>query len=921
MPEKTGVKSLKETVQLPKTDFPMKGNLPENEPKMIAHWTNTRLYQKILEKNQNKPSFTMPDGPPYANSEIHIGTALNKCLKDFTIKYRNMAGFKAAFIPGWDCHGLPIEQRVSKELGAARKDKTAADMRKLCRAEAHKWIDKQRQQFVRLGILADWENPYLTMDAAYEAEEVRELARCLERGVLYRGEKPVYWCPALQTALAEAEVEYHEVTSPSIFVKFDMTEAAKKFGQFAKPVSVLIWTTTPWTLPANLAVSLHPDYTYGFYDSGSEYLMLASDLKESVEKITGIQLQQIGKTVVGKEFEGLRARHPFLPQDSIFVLGTHVTLDAGTGAVHTAPGHGQDDYQVGLRYGLPAYSPVDAQGKYTADVKEWVGVKIWDANPLVVKKLEELGRLFHFSQVKHQYPHNWRSKTPLIFRATPQWFIAMDLPEQNLRQQALNAMQDIQFFPAWGEARLRSMIENRPDWCLSRQRIWGVPIPVFFCRGCGHHLAKPEVMYRVADAMEKGNGIDTYYEQAESAFTHGHACEKCGKTEFKRGEDILDVWFDSGVCHAAVQSRRDGLQVPADIYLEGSDQHRGWFQTSLLSSLASTGKAPFRALVTHGFVNDDKGRKMSKSLGNVVDPNDISAKLGAEIVRLWAAYEDFGQDLGCGPEIFQRVTETYRRFRNTMRFILGNLNDFDPAQDLIPVHSMQPLDQWILTRLNELIRKTTDAYDQYEFYRVYHALNLFFTVDLSAGYADMLKDRLYTWKKDGSARRSAQSALYHIIDTTLRIMAPITSFLSEEVYGYLPGKKAESIFMLDFPTPNPKWDNEKLVDDIKILFELRAEASQKLEGLRREKVIGSSLDAQLLIAATPDLFAQLERMRTMLSEFFIVSQVELKKAPQTEVTPSRAEGEKCERCWYYSTDLGQNQNYPTLCAKCVQALT
>jgi isoleucyl-tRNA synthetase len=923
---------IKDTLNLPATDFPMKGNLPEREPQMIASWLKNGLYEKILKKNEGRPNYTLPDGPPYANGDIHIGHVLNKCLKDFTIKYRNMAGFQAAFIPGWDCHGLPIEHKVTKELGPKRKEKTDAEIRELCRQEAKKWVNRQREEFIRLGILADWDHPYLTLQPEYEAEEVRELARCLERGIMYRGEKPVYWCPTLQTALADTEVEYHTHKSPSIYVTFTIEKGLEQIlsgdalttvTATGLPVSAVIWTTTPWTLPANLGIAFNADFDYGFFATATDVLVIAKELREAVEKDTGLELRDLGVHVKGARFEGGAAKHPFIDRESVFVLGDHVGLDAGTGLVHTAPGHGQEDYQVGLKYGLKILSPVDEAGCYTNDVPEIPGlalrgVKIWDANPMVVEHLKSTGHLLSHKVLEHQYPHNWRSKTPLIFRATPQWFLAMDDERFSVREAALKAVDQVKFVPAWGESRLRAMIENRPDWCLSRQRIWGVPIPAFYCRSCGEALIKTEILLKVADAMEKEGGIEAYHKHSEADFTAGHSCVKCGGQDFRRGMDILDVWFDSGVCHAAVQERRAGLSNPADVYLEGSDQHRGWFQTSLLSSIASKGTAPFKALVTHGFVNDERGRKMSKSLGNVVDPADITKKSGAEILRLWASYEDFGQDLGCGPEVFARVTETYRRFRNTMRFLLGNIGDFDPAKDSVPFEKMTPLDRWALGRMGEMIRKSQAGYEGFEFYKVYHALNNFFTVDLSAGYLDMLKDRLYTWKKDGLERRSSQTVLYTMLKTLVTVMAPITSFLAEEVLSYMPGEKPESVFLLDFPQPEEKWDDEALSREIAVLFEVRSDVSKSLEALRQDKVIGSGLDAQVILTADGVRFEALKRHESWLSEFFIVSQVALKMGGY-RVETKKAAGEKCERCWYYSTELGPMAG-AQVCPKCAKAL-
>ncbi len=912
---------LKNTLNLPITDFPMKANLAEKEPQAIAGWNERKLYHKILQKNSARPKFVMPDGPPYANGNIHIGHVLNKCLKDFVVKYKNMSGYRAAFIPGWDCHGLPIEHKVTKELGPKRKEKSEADIRELCRQEAKKWIEIQKNQFMRLGILGEWENPYLTLDPAYEAEEVRELARCLKNGVLYRGEKPVYWCPTLQTALAEAEVEYAPHKSHSIYVKFFMDKGLEKFSSklLKKPTAVVIWTTTPWTLPANLGIAFHPDFEYQFFETEENYLLIATQLKEAFEKETGVTLTPTGIKTKGAELDRLTAKHPFIARESLFVLGDHVSADAGTGAVHTAPGHGQDDYKVGLKYGLKVLSPVDAAGRYTDEVPEYQGKQIFEMNPVIVERLRESGHLISARIFEHSYPHNWRSLTPLIFRATPQWFLGMDLESNPIRKKALAALKEIQFVPKWGESRIRSMIENRPDWTLSRQRIWGVPIPVFYCEKCDQEILEVAVMEKVADLMEKNGGIEAYHKLPIKDFIGDRKCKKCGHNEFKRGQDILDVWFDSGACHAAVQSRRSDLASPADIYLEGSDQHRGWFQTSLLSSIASTGKAPFKALVTHGFVNDAKGRKMSKSLGNVIDPADIWKKDGAEILRLWAAYEDFGDDLSCGPESFQRVTESYRKFRNTIRFMLGNLGDFKPEKDQVAYSELTALDQLALSKLNDLIAKSTDAYEKYEFFKVYHLLNNFFTVDLSAAYLDMLKDRLYTWRKDSLERRSSQTVIFELLGNLIRIMAPITSFLSEETLTYMPGNKAESIFLLDYPKTNAKWDNSQLKIEFEKLFELRSEVSKALEELRREKIIGSGLDARLEITAEGDSYKVLKKYENNLSEYYIVSQVNLSQGP-AKISVSKAKGQKCERCWYFDEKIGLSPKFPTVCPKCVRAL-
>ena len=911
----------KDTINLPKTAFPMKGNLPTTEPKRIEKWAES-TYQKIIEQNKDKPLFVMPDGPPYANGNIHLGHVLNKVLKDIVIKYKNMSGHKAVFIPGWDCHGLPIELKVTKKLGSKRKEMSDEQVRDLCRQEALKWVNEQRQQFVRLGILADWKNPYLTLHPHYEAEEVRVLAQIHKNGILYRGEKPVNWCPALQTALAAAEVEYHDHTSPSIYVKFNLQDDAIQKLQLEAKTSIVIWTTTPWTLPANLAIALHKDFEYGLYKCNDEHIVIATELKEKVEQDCEIELQLI-KTLKGSEFEGLAARHPFLDQNSQLVLGDHVTLEAGSGCVHTAPGHGLDDYQVGLKYGLPVYSPVDPAGRYTSDFKKYEGVKIWDANDKIVEDLKASEHLLGYKKISHSYPHNPRTKTPLIFRATPQWFVRMDDAKYNLREKALQAThEDIAFYPQWGQQRLHSMLTHSPDWCLSRQRIWGVPIPVFYCKSCGHELINSDVMMAVADKIEAcDKGLEAYFSEPVESFIGNHQCSSCGHTEFKRGEDILDVWFDSGVCHTAVQKKRDGLSFPADIYLEGSDQHRGWFQTSLLSSLASDGQPPYKALVTHGFVNDAQGHKMSKSKGNVIDPADVIKKSGAEILRLWVAYEDYGQDVNISNEMFQRVTETYRRIRNTMRFFLGNLNDFNYETDRVEFKDMPALDRWALIQLNELIEKTETAYENFDFYKVYHALNHYFTVVLSATYLDIIKDRLYTWKTDGLPRRASQTVLFESLSHLLRIMAPILSFLAEETYEFLPGNKKESVFLESFPKVRPEWNDNAISENFSRLLEIRSEASKVLEDLRKNKTIGSSLDARLKLNLKGKDFELLQKFSEKeLREIFIVSQLEFKKSEQDNISAEKATGQKCVRCWNYSEEIGQDSKWTDICPKCIEAL-
>lgn len=918
----------KNTIRLPQTDFPMKGDLPINEPKIIAKWDSDKIYEKIQLKNRNNPGFTVPDGPPYANGSIHIGHALNKSLKDFVLKYKSMKGFAAPFIPGWDCHGLPIEHKVMKDLADKKIVKTDHEVLALCREEAGKWVNHQREQFKRLGVLADWANPYLTMSKQYESAEVREFAKAFKRGVIYQGVKPVYWNWTLKTALADAEVEYHDHKSPSIYVKFDVTDAEtlKKLGNPKGKTAIVIWTTTPWTLPANVAVCFHPDFEYAVYNNGTENLVIAKKLKETFEKEMTMTLSEV-TSFKGSDVDLGKARHPFLDRDSILVLGLHVSADAGTGCVHTAPGHGADDFRVGQKYGLPTLCPVDDAGKFTEEFPEMQGMNIFKANPLIVEKLRASNHLLKFTEFVHSYPHCWRSKTPLIFRTTAQWFIGIDQEETQIRKKTLKALDDVQFFPDWGRARFQAMMENRPDWCLSRQRIWGVPIPILTCIATGEPLADYDIMMRAADIVAEG-GIEAYYKADANALAGkswkkpANAKPEFGSEGFKIGRDILDVWFDSGVCHAAVQSPEAGHGYKnriADAYIEGSDQHRGWFNTSMLSSMATTEKPPFKALITHGFVMDSTGRKMSKSLGNVVDPNEVSSKSGSEIIRLWAAYGDYGGDLGCGKEELTRVTETYRKIRNTMRFLLGSTSDFDITKNEIAFDKMTQVDQWMMHQLTQLITDVTTAYDKYEFFRVYHLLNNFFTVTLSATYMDILKDRLYTWKPDGLARRSSQTALYHVCTSVIRMMAPILSFLAEETYSYLKASKKESVFLEDFPIANAKWLKPELSQLFEKVLAVRTDVQKKLEELRAAKTIGASLEAQVTITADADVLAALQKVSD-LREILIVSKVTLVQGSYL-VTAEKAIGEKCVRCWVYSDQISKVEATLGVCPKCVEALT
>ena len=894
-------------ILLPKTAFPMKGNLPVKEPERIQFWTDHKIYEKMQNKNKSQPSCFLLDGPPYANGRIHLGTALNKILKDILIKYFNMSGKYSPFIPIWDCHGLPIELRALKKI----KSRKPEDVRQACRKTALQWVDVQKQQFQRLGVFADWENKILTLHTQYEAEEVRILSQLVKKNLIYRGKRPIHWCSRLQTATAASEVEYQNHKSPAIDVKFEVQDSS-----FPKKTFFVIWTTTPWTLPANQAICVHPDFDYGLYKTDHCFLIIAESLKESFEKRTGLSLT-LQKKLKGSQFENISYTHPFLQQTSKVILGPHVTLDAGTGCVHTAPGHGTDDFIIGKKYNLPAPCPVDPAGKFTDAVPQQLqGLSVFKANPIIIEMLKKSHHLIHHEEIEHSYPFNPRSKFPLIFRLTDQWFLKFNDDKYPVRKQALQACEkEIQFIPQWNYQRLKGMIQDSPDWCLSRQRIWGVPLPIFYCTSCSHPLVQSSIMEDIAQKMEESSmGIEYYFSKtSEELLPKNTKCEKCSHSQFRKGEDILDVWFDSGVCHSVFKKLKGENFFPAQIYLEGSDQHRGWFQTSLNSSIAVHAKTPFKTLITHGFVYDLEKRKMSKSLGNIIDPEDIQKKYGSEILRLWTAASDYSKDISCSSEIINRLRETYRRFRNTLRFLIGNLHDFTP-DSLLPADQMRELDQWILSQLSSLSQNILKHYSQFEFHQVYQSLNHFFTVQLSSLYLDMIKDRLYTFKQNGSERHSAQSALYLLLKNLVQLMAPITSFLSEEAYSFLPGSKKESVFLESFENLH-FWHNPQLDKKFHSLLEVRQTASKEIEALRKEKKIGSSLEVYLQLTLPKPLYL-LFKEYPFNEELFIVSKVDIIQGNALKISVNKAPGEKCCRCWCYDTHLNTDQ----LCPKCIKNL-
>ena len=889
----------------------MRAGLAQTEPEIIQKWEDIKIHEKILKKQEEKPCYFLLDGPPYANASIHLGHVVNKVLKDFVIKYKNLSGFRAPFLPVWDCHGLPIEMATLKKT---EKNLSKKEIREHCRKEALFWVETQKTSFKRLGVVAQWNQPVLTMDSLYEAEEVRVLADIVDNGLLYRGNKPVFWCFKLETALAFSEAEYREHKSPSIYVKFDFMPDSQKTFPTTKPVCIVIWTTTPWTLPANSAICLHPDFDYGLYEGENQAYLIAAERKDFFTEETEITLSKPKALFKGKELQGLKTQHPFIDRVSPVVLGEYITLSSGTGCVHTAPGHGLEDYQTGQKFQLQAYCPVDEKGHFNKKApKDLQGLFILKGNKVITEKLKQTGHLLSEKQITHSYPYNPRSNSPLIYRLTPQWFLKLEDKEWPLRDLALQASDsEIHFVPQWGKARLDGMLKSSPDWCLSRQRIWGVPLVVFYCKSCHSPYLDSDVMRKIAHKMEETKqGIEYYFSTSvEKLLPENTKCQSCGQDEFYKGTDILDVWFDSGIEHRIFNKK---YPFPVDLFLEGSDQHRGWFQTSLLSSLAVDKKVPFKTLLTHGFVNDSQGRKMSKSLGNGIDPMDVIKERGAEILRLWVASEDCSNDINAGQESFLRVTETYRRFRNTFRFFLGNISDFQIEKHEVTFQNLLHVDKWMLLQLLELIKESQTHYENFAFHKVYHELNHFFTVNLSAFYLDIIKDRLYTFGQQSLERRAAQTVLFHLIKNLLSLMTPLTTFLTEEVYSYLTFKgKKESVLLEDFPKINPQWKDNKIESLFSLLFPLRNELNRQLETLREAGKMGSSLQAKAALTTPNPLMPETE-----LCEFFGVSEVNVKEGGKLTIESFLAQGEKCLRCWFYSSELNKDK----LCQKCVRNLT
>ncbi|MCZ6660908.1 MAG: isoleucine--tRNA ligase [bacterium] len=925
----------KETLNLPKTDFPMRGNLPVRENEILARWEAMDIYRVIRESSADRPTYILHDGPPYANGHIHIGHALNKILKDIIVKIKQMEGFDAVFVPGWDCHGLPIEHQVKQELGPRLEELSKAEVRKRCRTFAEKFVAIQREEFKRLGVFGDWDAPYLTMDAGYEATIIREFGRFIERGSVYRGLKPVHWCASCVTALAEAEVEYDDRTSPSIYVKFPVEgDLGRWFPDAAdKAAFVLIWTTTPWTLPANLAICVHPDLEYTAVEIDGEVWVMAEELKtEVLKRVAGATPADLG-TVKGSALEGFVCRHPFYQRPSPILLGEHVTLEQGTGCVHTAPGHGHDDYEVGLRYGLEVYNPVDDHGRFVPEMELFGGLNVWEANHGIIERLRADGHLIAAEEVTHSYPHCWRCKEPIIFRATAQWFISMDQGE--LRRKSLEEIRQVTWIPAWGEERIYQMVDQRPDWCISRQRAWGVPITALYCEACDETVLSKDLAEHAA-ALVAEEGADAWFERPVADLVpSGLACPACGAHDFRKEEDILDVWFESGVSHAAVLTGERRLDWPADMYLEGSDQHRGWFHSSLLAAVGTRDGAPYRSVLTHGYVVDGEGKKMSKSAGNVIAPQKIIERYGAEILRLWVASENYRDDIRISEEILARVREAYRRIRNTCRFLLANLYDFDLARDGVPYAELPPMERYVLHRLQLLVERVRRAYERHEYHLFFHAFHYWCGLDLSAFYLDVLKDRLYCDEAASPARRAAQTVFSEVLSTMVRLMAPVLAYTAEEIWPYMDPalQTTKSVHLAAMPEVEPAYQDETLAATWDKLLAVRSEVTKCLEGARSDKAIGSSLEAKVIIGADGTLKKLLEAHRDQLPELFIVSAVDL-AAPDSvpdvamrsdeivglAVAWERAPGKKCERCWVFKEDVGSSTDHPTLCGRCVDSI-
>ena len=912
------------TLNLPATDFPMRGNLPKREPEILKKWEDSRLYYKMIEKNQGKPSYILHDGPPYANGEIHLGTALNKTLKDFIVKYKNMSGFCAPYVPGWDTHGLPIELKAMKSIGVENGAIPPVELRKHCRDFAMTHVKNQMKQFKRLGTLGDYDDPYLTLKHEYEARQVEVFGKMAKDGYMYKGLKPVYWCPDCNTALAEAEIEYSNDPCHSIYVKFNVTDDKGLFtamGLDLSKVFFVIWTTTTWTIPGNLAICLGPDYDYTLVQVGNEYYVMANELVKTTMESAGISEYKTIGLFRGSELEHIKTKHPLYDRLSPVIVGDHVTLESGTGCVHTAPGYGVEDFEVCKNYDdIGILVCVDAKGRQTAEAGEFEGMDTDTANKAIAKKLEEVGALLAIQKIVHQYPHCWRCNSPIIYRATEQWFCSVN----GFKDEAVKAIESVKWIPAWGEDRIKGMVRDRSDWCISRQRTWGVPIPIVYCKDCGKPIVTDETIKSISD-MFKAEGADAWWIKEPAEFIPSTVKCECGCGEFTKEYDIMDVWFDSGVSHTAVMEQHKGLSWPADLYLEGADQYRGWFQSSLLTSVVYKGSAPYKAVCTHGWVVDGEGKTMHKSLGNGIAPNEITDVYGADILRLWVASSDYHSDIRISQPILKQLSEAYKKIRNTARFILGNLGNgkgFNPDTDCVSDDKLTELDKWALMRLDSLIDKVNEGYNTFDFHIAFHAIHNFCVTDMSNFYLDIIKDRLYCEKEDSEVRRAAQTAMYRILSAVARLAAPIISFTAEEIWTYMPHTSTddkESIFLNQMPEKSGIEFSDEFVSKWDFIYSTRETVNKVLEEKRNEKLIGKSLEANIIIHCGESLYEKYNALTEELKDILIVSGVSASKdgndeAPEIEVI--KAEGEKCERCWSYSNTVGSDSEHPTLCARC-----
>ena len=921
------------TLNLPVTEFPMRAGLPEREPQALAQWEESDLYNKMLARNEGKPSYILHDGPPYANGKIHLGTALNKVLKDFVIKYKSMSGYYTPYVPGYDTHGLPTELKARKAAGVGNATQISAlELRKMCREFALGFVDDQRDQFKRLGVLGEWDNPYLTLKPEFVAKQVEIFGEMATKGYIYKGLKPVYWCPECQTALAEAEIEYAEDPCHSIYVKFKVKNDFGKLAAIGADLDntyFVIWTTTTWTLPGNVAICVGPNYEYSLIKANGEYFVMATDLAAKALKAAKIEEYETVGTINGAELELMTTQHPFLERESLVIVGDHVTLESGTGCVHTAPGFGVDDFEVCRKYKqLPIVVSVDAKGVLTDEAGQFAGLTTDDANKKIAMHLDETGALLALEKIIHQYPHCWRCKSPILFRATEQCFCSIS----DFADKAIDAIDTVEWVPAWGKDRIAGMVRDRSDWCISRQRIWGVPIPIFYCEDCGAEIINEETIKNVADIFRK-EGADAWYErEAGDLLPAGYKCPKCGSVHFKKETDIMDVWFDSGSTHAAVLDNRDYLRSPADLYLEGADQYRGWFQSSLLTSVATKGVAPYKTIVTHGWVVDGEGKKMSKSLGNTIIPEDIVNQYGADILRLWVASSDYHADIRISKDILKQLTEAYRKIRNTARFILGCIGDFDPDKDAVSLENLEPIDKWALNRLDELNNKCKDAFDKFEYHIIFHAIHNFCVVDMSNFYLDVLKDRLYVEKADSETRRAAQTTIYKVLDTLTLLLAPIISFTANEIWQFMPHdatRNGEHVILNDYPSLTGVNVDDGFAAKWEKLHTLRDDVKKAIENARNQKIIGASLDSEVELFANGEILDFLKENESVLPEILIVSSVKITDGDGGDfhgdmsvgVTVRKAGGEKCERCWSYSNTVGSNAEHATLCARCAKIIS